>query len=315
MNEEKFFSQQLFIDIKEAVLDDSYLWIVCHGPPRSSKTTLALWAAYSIYRDWDTALKSVVFNLPSVIHRIQSNALPRWPSRNGLHSRVPIIVYDDFGVHSNKADTQHSTAWDIFKGSFDCLGTEVAVILATMVDANEATQQLQNKYNAELRVMQKGYYKFDRVQWLQDYKGFRSRIKKIWVQDGRFPELPREVYVDYDEMRRELTKEAFVRISDAFSCDFLDQTLRMIKPSDIDLLRLIDSHGPIKHDIAREQLGEEYKLTVTRCKARSLIIPTKIAEHQYRYDLSSLGKDVLDALENDTTKSEQIPPTKHRKKA
>lgn len=155
-------SSRLFRDIRNAILDDGYIWAVVHGPPRSSKTTLALWAAYSVYEDWEKVLKATVFNLPSVIHRIQNGIPERWPTVNGLHMRFPLLIWDDYGVFSNKADTKHSTSFDIFKGSFDALGTELAVLMATMVDAEEATSQLQNKYNAEVTVNSKGNYKYAR---------------------------------------------------------------------------------------------------------------------------------------------------------
>ena len=304
-------NHQLFRDLRETVDSDSYLWMVVHGPPRSSKTTLALWCAYSLYRDWHTALKATVFSLPSVIHRIRDEKiLPRWPSRNNLHMRIPCIIYDDFGVSSNKAYTQHSIAWDQFKGASDALGTELGILIATMVDAGEATSQLQNKYQAELIVNSKGKYKYDQVEWLQDYKGFRSKIKKTWIQNGKFPPMPEEFYREYDQMRIELTKEAFIRISDAFSVDYLDQSLRMIKESDIELLRLIDNRGPIKYDIARDVLGEDYKLTLTRCRARDWIISTCVGPNQYRLDLGSLGKDILDALDKQANITTQKIPAR-----
>jgi hypothetical protein len=288
---------QLFKDIHSAIYDDSYLWMVIHGPPRSSKTTLALLAAYAIYEDWDKVLEATVFTLPGLIHRIKNGKPERWPTTNGLHNRVPVIIYDDFGVHSNKADTQRSSAFDVFKGAFDALGTELGVLLATMVSASSATQQLQDKYNAEVTVSTKGKYKYDKVEWLQDYRGFKPRMKKIWIEDGTFEAIPERVYKEYDVMRHELVQEAFVRIEDALSFDLLENTLKMVKPADIELLKLIDKQGPIKYDVAKEQLGDEYKLTFTRCKARNLVIPTCMGGTYYKIDISSLGKDVLEEYE------------------
>jgi hypothetical protein len=290
---------KLFTDIHNAILDDGYLWIVVHGPPRSSKTSLAFWASYSVYEDWDKVLRSCVFNLSSVLHRIQNGIPEKWPTVNGLHTRVPLIIYDDFGVFSNKADTQHSLAFDIFKGSFDALGTELGVLIATMVNAEEATIQLQNKYNIEVVVNSKGHYKYDSVSWQQDFRGFRTKMKKTWIENGEFDPIPQEVYKEYDVMRHELVQEAFVRIKDAMAADQLETTLRLIKPVDIDFLRLIDTRGPIRHDTAKDELGDEkYKMSLTRCKARSLIISTCQGGTVYKLDMTSLGKDVLDEYDN-----------------
>ena len=289
---------KLFKHIKNAIYDDGYLWIVVHGPPRSSKSTIALWIAYYIYQDWDTVLDCIVFNLTSLIHRIQNEKPCVWPTTNLLHMRVPLLLYDDFGVHSNKADTQHSVAWDIFKGGFDCIGTKLGVLLATMVDADEPTSQLQNKYNLEVTVNSKGHYKYDKVEWLQDYHGFRKKMSKTWIEDGTFDPIPMEVYKQYDVMRKSLTDEVFIRIEDALSMDSMDYILRMIKPADITFLKLIDTKGPVIYEKARKELGDKYKDTVTRCRARNLITPTQRYGARYRYDLSRLGQDILLALEN-----------------
>jgi hypothetical protein len=297
---------KLFQDIKNAILDDGYIWAVIHGPPRSSKSTLALHAGYYIYQDWDKVIDAIIFNLPSLMNRIETGKPCRWPTVNGLHRRVPLVVYDDFGVHSNKADTQHSSAWDIFKGGFDCIGTELGVLLATMVNAEEATSQLQNKYNVEITVKTKGHYKYDKVEWLQDYKGFRTRMKKTWVENGTFDPIPKEVYQRYDQMRMELTKEVFVRIKDALSYDNMDFLLRMLKPEDEQFLRLIDNKGPTRFEAAIDTLQEKTKDTITRCRARNLIISVNAGKGHCKYEISQLGKDLLMTLDSDERASQRI---------
>lgn len=306
-----FERSELFKDLRNTILDDGYIFGCVHGPPRSSKSTIALWAAYSVYEDWDKVLAATVFNLPSVIQRMEDGKPERWPTVNGLHSRVPILIWDDFGVHGNKADTQHSTAWDVFKGGFDCLGTSIGVLLATMVDAGEATAQLQGKYNAEIFVNSKGKYKYDKVQWQQDYKGFNTRMRKDWIENGTFDPIPFNIYKEYDELRRDLTKQVFVRLKDALSMDTVDQMLKILKPADIQLLRLIDQKGPVKYDTAKDQLGEVYKDTLTRCKARSLVIPTNLGNNNYKLDLSSIGYDILTALDKGKNPAQEIIQERH----
>lgn len=304
-----FEKSELFKDIRKAIFDDGYQFSCVHGPPRSSKSTIALWSSYSVYEDWDKVLQSTVFNLPSVIQRMEDGKPEKWPTTNGLHMRVPIIVWDDFGIFGNKADTQHSTAWDIFKGGFDSLGTAIGVLMCTMVDAGEATQQLQGKYTHEVTVNYKGKYKYDRVHWRQDFSGFRTMMKKEWIENGTFDPIPMNVYKEYDELRRDLTKQVFVRLKDALSMDTVDQLLKILKPIDISLLRLIESKGPVKYDTAKDELGEQYKETLTRCKARSLVIPTNLGNNNYKLDLSSIGFDILAAL--DKGKSEIREEKKH----
>jgi hypothetical protein len=94
----------------------------------------------------------------------------------------------------------------------------------------------------------------------------------------------------------ELTDQAFVRLEDAMATDTLDHLLKILKPTDIELIKLIDKMGPIKYDTAKEKLGEEYKATLTRCKARSIIIPTNLGNNNYKLDLSSIGRDIIEHL-------------------
>jgi hypothetical protein len=295
-----FEQSTLFKDIRNAIYDDGYIFGCVHGPPRSSKSTIGLLAGYSVYEDWDKVLAATVFNLSSVVQRMEDGKPERWPTTNGLHSRVPFLLWDDFGVGGgNKAESQHSFAWDVFKGSFDCLGTSIGVLLLTMVSAGEATAQLQGKYNIEVFVNKKGKYKYDKVQWLQDYSGFNTKMKKEWIENGEFDPIPMNVYKEYDMMRKDLNKQAFVRLKDALAMDTVDILLKILKPDDVRLLRLIESKGPIKYDTAKDSLGETYKDTLTRCKARSLVIPTNLGNNNYKIDLSSIGFDILAALDKD----------------
>lgn len=287
---------ELFKDIRNAIIDDGYQFTCVHGPPRSSKSTIALWAGYSVYEDWDKVLQATVFNLSHVIQRMEDGQPCRWPTANGYHSRVPILIWDDFGVHGNKADTQHSTAWDVFKGGFDCLGTSIGVLICTMVDAGEATAQLQGKYTHEVTVNKKGHYKYDRVNWHQDFRGFRTIMKKEWIENGTFDPIPKEVYLQYDELRKDLTKQVFVRLKDALSQDTVPQLLKILNEHDFKLLRLIQRKGPAHHKMLQTELGEQYKDTVTRCKARSLVL-TMNTGSDTKLDLSSIGIDILAALD------------------
>jgi len=306
---EYFDKQDLFKMIRRAIINDDYLWIVIHGPPRSSKSTLALWIVWYIYNmDWEKTYQATIFNLQDLMHRIINGIPMRVPTKNKLHNRVPIILYDDFGVHSNKADTQHSTAWDIFKGGFDALGTEIGVLLATMVSAEEPTSQLQNKYNIEVTVYKKGFYKVDKVVWLQDYKGFRPKMKK-WciVENGRFPKIPDKHYAPYDSKRTDLTKEVFVRIQDAITVDRLEIVLKMMKPSDLNLLKIIDKNGAINYQKARKELEDDYKQTLIRCKARGLVTTQDYGKDNYKIELTPLGFDALETIRNkDKAKEKSI---------
>jgi len=222
------------------------------------------------------------------------NGIPcRFPTQTQIvHHRVPLLIYDDFGVHGNKADTQHSTAWDIFKGGSDAIGTDVGVILFTMVRANEATSQLQGKYNGIVTLETKGQFTYNRVKWIEDFYGYRTKIKKILTEKGEFDPVPKEVYERYDVERHTILAEVKQRMRDAMSTDNIDRILKLLHKEDEELLRLIYNKGTIKFD-------EAYKTPIARCRSRDLIIAIPDANKHVQYDLTQLGRDTLMAIDSD----------------
>lgn len=285
---------QLFEDVRTAVDDDGYMWVVIWGPPRSTKTTLAGWVLYSLYRDWDKVLNAFGYNLSDIMYRIKHGLPERWSTLNKLHMRVPGLNWDDFGSFSNKAATQHIEAWDHVKGGWDVLATRIAVLLATMVDPTEPTLQLQNKYTHEVQVLSKGVYKYDKVDWKQDFRGWKTRVKKTFIEQNTFDPWPETVYRQYDETRMGLVDMVFQHIEDSISANQIEWVLKVCKPIDMQLLQMISDRGPIFYQSMAE-LGEESKTALVRCKARNLIVPIHQGGGYYKYDITPLGFDVLAA--------------------
>lgn len=299
---------QLFEDVRYAVDHDGYMWIVIWGPPRSSKTTLAGWILYSLYENWDKMINAFGYNLSDILYKIKNGLPERWPTINGLHMRVPALNWDDFGAHSNKAVTQHDEAWDHFKGGFDVLGTKIGVLVATMVDPLEPTFQIQNKYTHEIQILSKGTYKYDRVEWRQDFKGWKPRTKKTFVETNTFDPWPDKVYAKYDKVRMGLADEVLQNIEDAISMSQVGWVLKLSKPSDFRLLQLIVDRGPILYRHISD-IGKEWRKTLIRCKARKLIVPVAQSKGYYRYDITPLGVDVLNThgeLKDEQTQETQI---------
>jgi hypothetical protein len=285
---------RLQADIWNAIVHDRFMFITIWAPPRLGKTTLAGWLLYSIYRDWQKMLQATVFSLPQVLHRLRNGLPELWPTSNGLHWRVPILNWDDFGAHSNKAETQYDQAFDLFKGGFDVLGTKLGVLVLTMVDPNEPTFQLLCKYTHEIQVTDKGQYKYDKVEWQQNFHGFKTRIRKIPIEPGVFDNWPPEIYKEYDQSRMSLADEVFVRIDDAVIESSIERTIKLLKPKDIELLRTIDELGPISHDKAKDLVGKE---TIVRGKAREIVMSYNKGSGHYNLELSELGRQILMALD------------------
>ena len=291
----------LFKTLRDAVIDDKWMFIVLWGEQRTGKSTLGLWCVYFLWRMlkpelnedelWQRVYDSCIFNLTDLIYKLKAPHMPRVWDIKHLHNRVPIILWDDFGAHSNKAVTQHDIAWDYFKGGFDVLGTKVAVILVTMTTPEQPTSQIEHKYTHEILITDRGFYKFDKVEWQQDYRGWRARHSKNWQESNRFAEIPMRRFLVYDGMRQTLADEVLVNIQDQISKK-TSWIMRRTKPCDIALLERIMREGPISSQrIIRGDGGEGLEM-ITRCKAHQLIV-SELRKGKSYLDISDLGKDLL----------------------
>lgn len=287
---------QVVKDIRRVIDNDEWMWIVCWGEPRCGKSTLSLLIAYKIYKDWDKVLNSVVFNLGQAIYKIEKGLPELWPTRNLLHDRIPILIWDDFGAYSNKAITQHDQAWDTFKGAFDTLGTKIAVLLANMVSPFSPTQQLQTKFTHELWIQKRGHCKYDRVKSQQDYRGWNPRSSKVWLQEFNFKEIPGDVFKQYDEMRMNLCDEVIQKLKDEIVETHMDSLMKRVQPLDVQLLQLIEMKGPVYSLQVEKEMGPQGRDVITRLKSRQLITPIRCGVNYYKYDITDLAIQLLNVI-------------------
>lgn len=287
---------EIIQDIWNAILDDRWMWIAVWGGQRLGKTTVQLQCSYSVYKDWDQVLESVVFNLAGILYKMDQGRPCRIMTRNRLHNRVPILLLDDFGAASNKAKTQHDPTWDIFKGAFDTFATKIAVLMASMVVPTEPTFQLYEKFTHEVWVYSRGCAKYDVSGWQQNYKGWQGRQKKEWIDTFDFEQVPTDVYKQYDEMRMSLVDELEQQIKDTMADTLTVSTIKRLAPSDIELMEVIQQKGMISRPFLAETMGGKYHDALIRCKARSLIVPVR-KQTAYWYDLTDFGLQVLDTLQ------------------
>jgi len=291
-------------DMLSAIHDDRYMWVVIWGEARTGKSDLGLLILYYIYKDWKKVLNAITFNLSQTVYKIKHNLPELWPTKNQLHMRIPSLLWDDFGAHSNKAKTQHDRAWDTFKGGFDVLGTRIGVLMATMIEPSEPTQQLQNKFTHELWVFKRGRAKYDRYHAQQDYKTFRARGRKTWIDTFDFDLIPDEVFKEYDQMRQALADEVLVAIEDTMVETHLGYLMKRLDPLDYQLMKRIRDSGPVYHKQVYEDFGRELgKKVLTRLKSRGVISPVRDLQTGYgKYDMNDIGFEILKVL---ATKQEQ----------
>ena len=287
---------------------DQYAWIPVWGPGRCGKTTLAMLVMFKIYKDWDDVLAAIVFNLNQFLFKMRKGEPKLFPTlTQPCHMRVPVLLIDDFASSCGKAKTQHEKSWDIVKGSWDVLGTRVAIVLASMIEPTSPTEQLLLKYTHEIKIeritSEKRLYKYDTCERQQDFKGWRHRQKKDWIEQQEFGKVPLDVYKQYDEMRLSLVDEVFETITDSMVEDTLESTLKRLKPIDHQLIRLIKTYGPINHHRLKNELGELGLNALSRCKARGLIVPRRKSKAYYVYDITDFGLEVLNACETQASQS------------
>lgn len=279
-----------------AILTDSWMWIVVWGKPRTGKTTVQLKCAFDIYQDWDLVIQSCVFNLNNLLYKMKKGEPCRIPTLNRLHMRIPIILADDFGAQCNKAKTQHEQAWDIVKGAWDTFGTKVAIVMASMGNPSGLTQQLQDKYTHEVYVEKKGIAKYDTVQWYQNFGGWQAKQNKTWIHSFEFEPVPTEVYKQYDEMRLALVDELIQQIDDAQIENEGAKVFRRLTDKDVEFIELMFAKGQIQHEWFRKPENDKWLEVLKRCKARGIIVPVR-KETSYWYDLTDFGFNLLTMIQ------------------
>lgn len=293
---------QIVKDVLDAVHNDNWMYVCVWGPPRCGKSTFCMDLMYLIYKDWEKVLNANVFNLNQLLYKMGHGIPERWPTRNKLHMRIPILNWDDYAAHSGKAKTQHERSWDIFKGAFDTLGTKIGVLLVNMVSPRSPTQQLQEKYTHEVWIPYKGHYKYDGVRWRQDYRGWKAQMKKTWIDEDNFDKMPMDVFRQYDELRMSLADEVLQVVEDSLVDTHMDSLMKRVQATDLELLKLIRDRGMIHGHIVE---SESLKSSLTRCKARGLVIPVRVKGKYYKYDISDLGMELLNRKEQPEEKAKQ----------
>lgn len=310
---DKLPAPRVVIDVWKAILDDSWENICIHGKPRTGKTTCQMDIGYAVYNDWDQVLQSFVYNLAGILYHMDHGIPCRIMTRNRLHNRVPLIMPDDMGAQMNKSITQHTPAFDIFKGMMDTLGTSFAIFLSSMGTANSLTQQLTDKYTAEIFIAVRGKAKYDKCDWEQSFKSWSPRTKKKWQDTFSFDNVPIDVYKEYDEHRLALVEELKQQMKDAMVDNECARIIKRLDQIDIDFLDLVNLQGTLSKSFMRTH--PELNSVWNKAKSRSLIISVKKVGtlNEYVYDLTDLGFETLKLIMGMRTPQQQEAKLKQLK--
>ena len=309
---------RLLTNTYNSVLSDDFNFLIFWGSARKSKTTLAGWVLHNLFNnDWNKTLMAIAFNLDQTMSRIENGIPEKVWTANHYHNRVPGVCWDDFSATGgNKALSMYDGAFDELKGGFDVMGTAVANIMLTMLDPSSITNQLQWKYTDEIQLIEKGVYKYDKIQFQQDFRGWRPRIKKIPIEKNTFDKWPNWVYQEYDAIRMSLVPEVFVRIRDAMKLSKIDELITFANAEDVAALRKIQISGPTRSADLIAYLCEQEmdgKQTVNRCKSRSLLNPIRCGDNYYKLELGHLGNELLKTLDKDKDAEREVNNRKPHK--
>jgi len=183
-----------------------------------------------------------------------------------------------------------------------------------MIEPTSPTEQLLLKYTHEIMVeiLDDGtrIYKYDKCTRQQDYRGWKHRQKKDWIEEQEFGAIPLDVYEQYDEMRLSLVDETFVSVIDSMAEDNVDYAIKRMGALDFQLLDSIMKLGPINYHRMQNELGKEGKNVLSRCKARGLVVANRKSETYYVYDITDLGIEVARAYETKASQSSEHIITK-----
>ncbi len=293
-------------DIWNAILNDSWMWIVVWGKPRTGKTTILLKCAFDVYQDWDMVLQSCFFNLNGFLYKMKHGQPCRVLTLNKLHWRVPILLPDDFGAQCNKAKIQHEPAWDIVKGAWDTLATKVGVLMGSMGQPSGSTQQLQEKYTHEIFVDKRGHGKYDEVEWRPDFHGWRSNQRKDYHYEFDFDfDVPFDVYKEYDEMRMGLVDDLIQQIEDSQIENEGTRIFQLLNDKDKALIEMFYTRGQIQGNWFRSPENEQWNEVLKKCKARGIVVPIRKST-SYWYDLTDFGINILNLIQAKEQRGQEV---------
>lgn len=148
----------------------------------------------------------------------------------------------------------------------------------------------------------KGHYKYDKVKWRQDFRGWTAQMSKDWIDEDEFDAMPMEVFRQYDELRMDLADEVLQVVEDSLVVTHMDSLVKRVQPDDLGLIRLIRERGPI-HSKVVDTLN--MKRALIRCKARGLVVPVRVKGKYYKYDITDLSLELLQRKKQPTEKAKQ----------
>lgn len=114
-----------------------------------------------------------------------------------------------------------------------------------------------------------------------------------------FYKIPKEVFIEYDQMRQQLADEVLLSIEDTMIDSHIDNVTRKLATSDLQLMQLIQDTGPVCYKKVYDDFGKPLgKKILTRLKSRGIISPLRDRSGYTRYDVNEIGFEIIRKQEN-----------------
>ncbi len=171
------------------------------GPQGSGKTTYAMLVAYELYKDWDRVLQHLHFD--------PREALPQFKEALQSGRRIPLIIFDDAGMHLSKyllsSSKEGFELARLLNSLINLARTLVAGIIYTSPDMDILKELRKKAWIVAEPTAPHGLSKPERVAKL-----YRKRIApsgKVYVHKlgydaYRLDAVPLDVRKEYEEKRR-----------------------------------------------------------------------------------------------------------------
>ena len=176
------------------------------GPQGCGKTTYAMLVAYEIYRDWDKVLHYVVFDPLEIMDEIEQSL--------EKNQRIPLIVFDDAGVHLSKYLFHTSEGFKLaiaMNALFNLMRTVCAGVIFTSPDMDTLKEIRKKawivatpKYTNDFYVRKAALYRKRIMPSGMVY------VYKLGEDFFRLDSIPEWVRAEYEEKRMKATKPVIV---------------------------------------------------------------------------------------------------------
>ena len=194
--------------IQRAIEADGFLLIGVYGDRGFGKSTLALNMVYSTFKAlypekdeselWDLTLKHLVFTVEDFSNACRGPGIIKWND-----GRVPILLWDDFALHTSSYAFMRGEGGKIgeFLEDFQAVREDVAVVVITCATPEMIPPKMREEPQIHIKMVKRGKGK---VYVKEEEAEGRTLFDKIlvWRYTITSSKVPDEWYNKYRELKR-----------------------------------------------------------------------------------------------------------------